>query len=295
MLVIRTAAVRPLRQGSGLVLPLREMATLKEISMRLKSVSNIAKITKSMKMIASTKVTKAQRAMETARVYGGAATALYDHAGTTEALESKNKPLVVVVSSDRGLCGGIHSSLSKSARKALAAQPEASVAILGQKAKAQLQRDNRKQIIITFDSVAKNLPTWTEAALIADEILKAGSEAQPFSTSIIYNKFKSVIAFDTVTVPVYSHQALVDSPKLAAYEAEGSVLKNFEEFSLANVLYWGIAEGNASEMAAKRTAMENATKNAGEMIQKLTLTYNRSRQATITNELIDIITGAMAV
>ncbi|TPX57883.1 hypothetical protein SpCBS45565_g08128 [Spizellomyces sp. 'palustris'] len=268
------------------------MATLKEISIRLKSVSNIAKITKSMKMIASTKVTKAQRVMETARVYGNSATALYQHTGTSPN-EENGKPLVVVVSSDRGLCGGIHSSLSKTTRKYLSAHPEAALAILGQKAKAQLQRDSRQQIVVTFDSVAKNLPTWNEAALIADEILKTGVEFE--TANIIYNKFKSVIAFDTVIVPVHSYKALLESPKLSAYEVEDPVLKSYEEFTLANTVFWGIAEGNASEMAAKRTAMENATKNAGEMIQKLTLTYNRSRQATITNELIDIITGAMAV
>ncbi len=82
---------------------------------------------------------------------------------------------------------------------------------------------------------------------------------------------------------------------MAAYELEKEVLKNYAEFALANVLYWAIAEGYASEMSARRTAMENATKNAGDMIQKLTLTYNRQRQAVITNELCDIITGASAL
>ncbi|KAI9011248.1 ATPase, F1 complex, gamma subunit domain-containing protein [Gaertneriomyces semiglobifer] len=267
------------------------MATLKEISMRLKSVSNIAKITKSMKMIASTKVTKAQRAMETARIYGNSATALYEHAGTQDQEGGKN--LVIVVSSDSGLCGGIHSSLAKHTRKFLAAHPDSQLAVLGQKAKTQLQRDHRENIVISFEQVAKNVPTFNEASLIAHEILKTGVE---FDTAqIVYNRFKSVIAFDTVNVPVHSGKALAESPKLAAYEVEEEVMKNFEEFTFANTLYWAIAEGKASEMAAKRTAMENATKNAGEMIQKLTLTYNRSRQATITNELIDIITGAMAV
>ncbi|TPX58442.1 hypothetical protein PhCBS80983_g03119 [Powellomyces hirtus] len=276
---------------SPFAVQVRNMATLKEISMRLKSVSNIAKITKSMKMIASTKVAKAQRAMEAARVYGNSATALYTHAETTSADDAKN--LVIVVSSDRGLCGGIHSSLAKGARRFLADHPESSLAIVGQKARAQLQRDSRKNIAVTFDGVAKNLPSWNEAALIADEIIKAGVQFE--TAQIIFNQFKSVIAFDTVNVPVHSYKALSESPKLAAYEVEDPVLKNFEEFTFANTLYWGIAEGNASEQAAKRAAMENATKNAGEMIQKLTLTYNRSRQATITNDLIDIITGAMAV
>ncbi|KAI8816042.1 ATP synthase F1, gamma subunit [Fimicolochytrium jonesii] len=290
MFAVRTIPRVAVGSATPFAVQARNMATLKEISVRLKSVSNIAKITKSMKMIASTKVAKAQRTMEAARVYGSSATALYGHAETAAAEGTK---LVVVCSSDRGLCGGIHSSLSKTTKKYLAANPDSTLAIVGQKAKAQLQRENRKHIAITFDGVAKGLPSWNEAALVADEILKAGIQYE--TAVVVYNKFKSVIAFDTVTVPVYSLKALAESPKLAAYEVEEPVLKSFEEFALANTIYWGIAEGNASEQAAKRTAMENATKNAGEMIQKLTLTYNRSRQATITNELIDIITGAMAV
>ncbi|KAJ3009284.1 atp3 gamma subunit of the F1 sector of mitochondrial F1F0 ATP synthase [Thoreauomyces humboldtii] len=278
-------------QATPFAVQARNMATLKEISMRLKSVSNIAKITKSMKMIASTKVTKAQRAMEAARIYGTSATALYKHTETESAGDAHN--LVVVLSSDRGLCGGIHGSLAKGTRKFIATHPDSSLVIVGQKARAQLQRDNRDKIAVTFDGVAKNLPSWNEAALVADEIIKSGTK---FDTAqIVYNQFKSVIHFDTVVVPVHSYKALSESPKLAAYEVEDPVLKNFEEFTFANTIYWGIAESNASEQAAKRTAMENATKNAGEMIEKLTLTYNRSRQASITNDLIDIITGAMAV
>lgn len=269
----------------------RNMATLKEISIRLKSIQNIAKITKSMKMIASTKVTKAQRFMEQARIYGGAATAILNH---VELGESKaEKPLVVTVSSDRGLCGGIHSAVSKATKKILNKQSQGQVAILGMKAKSQIQREHRQKIAVSFDGVTKNLPSWFEASLIADLILSQKTPTD--STQIVYNKFRSVIAFDTTVASVPSLETLKDAPKLKAYEVEDDVLENYQEFLFANTLYWAIAEGYASEMCAKRTAMENATKNAGEMIQKLTLTYNRSRQATITNELIDIITGASAM
>ncbi|KAI8925550.1 ATPase, F1 complex, gamma subunit domain-containing protein [Entophlyctis helioformis] len=269
--------------------PARNMATLKEISMRLKSIQNIAKITKSMKMIASTKVARAQKTMEQARIYGQTGTSLHKHAGVSTV--HNDNSLVVTVSSDRGLCGGIHSSVSKATKRFLAANPNASSAILGQKARAQIQRDYRENIAISFDGVAKNVPTWLEAALIGDGILTSRPEYS--SAAIIYNTFKSVIAYEAgnVTVPATRRLLLL----LAAYEMEDDVLKNFEEFTLANTLYWAIAEGYASEMCAKRAAMENATKNAGEMIQKLTLTYNRSRQASITNDLIDIIVGAMAM
>ena len=112
---------------------------------------------------------------------------------------------------------------------------------------------------------------------------------------IFYNYFKSVIVYETQLLPVYAIETLKAGLGFAKYEGEEEVVAHYAEFCLANSLYAAITEGNASEMAAKRTAMENATKNAGDMITKLTLTYNRSRQARITNELCDIITGASCV
>lgn len=267
------------------------MATLKEISMRLKSIRNIAKITKTMKMIASTRVAKAQRAMESARVYGTAASEIFKQAETSQDLGAKTH--AIAVSSDRGLCGGVHSSISKATKRFLAANPNAAVSIIGLKARAQIVREYRKRVALTFDQVAKNGATWREAALVTDEVL--GAKLDMDSTRIYYNEFKSVIAFETSSLPAFSLKAIEESPKLAAYEVEPPVLKSFEEFAFASTLYWTIAEGSASEVAARRTAMENATKNAGEMINKLQLTYNRSRQASITNDLIDIITGASAM
>lgn len=171
--------------------------------------------------------------------------------------------------------------------------PSASIAILGDKAKSQISREARSQIAMHFSQVAKNVPTFTEASTIADTVLSSGVEFS--NIVIVYNRFKSVISFDTTPMDVFTEKAISESSKITAYEFEDEVLKNLEEFSFANSLYWAISEGNASEMAAKRTAMENATKNANEMITKLTLSYNRTRQAAITNELCDIITGASAV
>ncbi|KAJ3349710.1 atp3 gamma subunit of the F1 sector of mitochondrial F1F0 ATP synthase [Entophlyctis luteolus] len=275
--------------------------------MRLKSISNIAKITKSMKMIASTKVTKAQRSMETARAYGQSATSLFKHT-EVPAESSSPSPIIVAVSSDRGLCGGIHSSIAKAVKKDAAQAPSSAIAVIGQKARTQIQRDFRQNIFVHFDQVTKVHPVWLEAALVADEVISARAASAPAAASsddaaktgaldgkIYYNQFKSVISYEATALPIHSVEALSASPKLSAYEVDDAVLKSFEEFAFANSLFWAIAEGYASEMAAKRTAMENATKNAGEMITKLTLTYNRSRQAAITNELIDIITGASSL
>ena len=291
MLSTVSRIARPAAAPVSKAVQARNMATLKEIQQRLKSVQNIEKITKSMKMIASTKVNKAQRGMEAARVFGQASNSLFTNAETKAA--DDNKILFVASSSDRGLCGGIHSSVSKAARKAVAEHPTSEVVVLGDKPKAQLSRVIRKQLALTFNQIGKDVPTFQEAASIVD-IIKS-SELEFDTANIVYNKFISVVSYEAETIPVYSEATFKASPNFAVYEIEDDVLANLQEFTFANGLYWAMAEGHAAEMCAKRAAMENATKNAGEMIQKLTMTYNRGRQAVITNELIDIITGASAL
>lgn len=253
-----------------------------------------------MKMIASTKVNKAQRSMEAARAFGVASTcrvynlyrggienwhkfmiALFESAETKAADDAK--VLFIASSSDRGLCGGIHSSVSKATRRAIADAPEAPLVVLGDKPKAQLARVLRQNIAVTFNQIGKDIPTFEEAASIVDVINAQGIEYD--SVNIVYNRFKSVIAYEADTVPAFSEATFKNSPNFAAYEIEDDVLANLQEFTFANSLYWAMVEGHASEMSAKRTAMENATKNAGDMILKLTMTFNRGRQAVITNEL----------
>lgn len=258
--------------------------------MRLKSISNIAKITKSMKMIASTKMTKAQRSMEVARVFGTSGRDVFDRAGTAP---KPGKDLVIVCSSDSGLCGGIHSSVSKATKTFLREHPQASVVIIGEKAKPQIAREFRSNIKMHFSQVGKNMVNFAEASLIAEKILASGI---PFEDiHIFYNQFKSVIAYEAASLPVFSETAILESPNLSLFETEDESFQQLAELSLANTLYWALTEAAASEMSARRTAMENATKNANDMIHRLTLTYNRTRQAAITNELVDIITGASAV
>ncbi|KAG0364428.1 atp3 gamma subunit of the F1 sector of mitochondrial F1F0 ATP synthase [Gamsiella multidivaricata] len=269
------------------------MATLREIQIRLNSIKNIGKITKSMKMIASTKVNKAQRAMETARVYGSTSSAIYQNANTVP-LENDNQ-LYVVSSSDRGLCGGIHSSVAKATRKLIAASDasNAGVVVLGDKAKNQMTRSNRADIQLSFNQIGKAIPTFAEASAAADTILSAGIKFD--NASIVYNKFESAIAYEATPIRTYSIDALKSSEGFTAYELDEEVLENYNQFLFANNIYWALVEGHASEMSAKRNAMENATKNAGDMVDRLTMTYNRTRQAAITSELVDIITGASAL
>jgi len=291
MFAATRVAVRPAVAPLSNAVQARNMATLKEIQQRLKSVSNIEKITKSMKMIASTKVAKSQKAMEAARAFGTSSGALFEAAETKVGEDAKT--LYVTASSDRGLCGGIHSSVSKATRKAMEQNPTSELVVLGDKPKAQLQRVFAKNIRLTFNQIGKDTPTFAEASAIVDAIKRANITYD--DAQIVYNRFNSVISYEAVSIPVYSEETIKASPKFAAYEMEEDVLEDLQEFNFANSIYWALVEGHAAEMSAKRTAMENATKNAGEMIHKLTLTYNRGRQAQITNDLIDIITGASAL
>lgn len=216
---------------------------------------------------------------------------LYKHVDIP--VEKGQKTLAIAVSSDTGLCGGIHSSISKNVKKFVRLNPETAVVIIGMKAKAQIAREAKQNIQMTFDQVAKQQPSWDECALIAQAVIDAKIEHD--TVSIFYNAFRSVVAYECVQIPAYNLAAIKKGKNLTAYEVEDDALENFTKFAFANSLYLGVTEGKASEMSSKRTAMENATKNAGEMITKMTLTYNRTRQAVITNELCDIITGASAL
>lgn len=209
-------------------------------------------------------------------------------------IKEGQKSLILTCSSDRGLCGAIHSSVSKLTRFMARANPaETLVAVLGDKAKPQVARDARKNIQLSFSGVGRNIPTLLDAVSIVETIRAAGLKAE--NVSLIYNRFQSVIAFQPILVPLPTSAQLRQSPKIAAYEFSDEVLDNYADFLLVSRLYWALVEGHAAEMAAKRTAMENASKNAGEIAEGLQMKYNRTRQAVITNELVDIITGASAL
>ncbi|CAG8752365.1 2752_t:CDS:2, partial [Ambispora leptoticha] len=212
----------------------------------------------------------AQKAMETARSFGSTQSELFEHADTKPVDEGQT--LIITVSSDRGLCGGIHSSVAKASRKYIEEKPDSGVIVLGDKAKGQISRTHRENIKLSFNQIGKGIPTYAEASAIADTIIK--EKVQFDQATIIYNYFKSVIAYEARTIPAFSEEVFVKSGNFAAYEIQDDVLVNLQEFAFANSLYWGLVEGHAAEMASKRSAMENATKNAGEMIDKLTLTYN---------------------
>ncbi|GIJ84551.1 atp3 gamma subunit of the F1 sector of mitochondrial F1F0 ATP synthase [Aspergillus pseudoviridinutans] len=265
-------------------------ATLREIEGRLKSIKNIEKITNTMKIVASTRLTRAQKAMDESRVYGQTSNKVFENA-ETKPLEDK-KTLLVVASSDKGLCGGIHSGLSKATRRIIHENPNVDVVILGEKAKAQLSRSNADAIVMSFANVCKDIPTFTDAQVIADQIAQLPTDYA--SVKVIYNKFINAQSYEPTTVEAYSEEAITKSANISTFEVEDTALANLREYSLANSLYWAMAEGHACEISARRNAMENASKNAGEMINKFQILYNRQRQAAITGELVEIITGATA-
>lgn len=219
---------------------------------RLKSIRNIEKITKTMKIVASTKLTRAQKAMTESRVYGQTSQQVYDEA-ETKPLENK-KTLLVVASSDKGLCGGIHSGLSRATRRLLEKDPNMDIAIIGEKCKSQLGRSNAKNLVISFAGVGKDVPTFGDAQAIADQLTSLPEDYG--SIKILYNKFINATSYEPTPIEAYSEESFVESPNFAAYEIDDEVLANLREYSLANTLFWALAEGHACEISARRNAMD---------------------------------------
>jgi len=273
----------------------RNYATLKDISMRLKSVKNIQKITKSMKMVSAAKFAQAERSLKHCRPYGDA---LLRSEVEPEADANVKKHLVIAISSDRGLCGAIHSSICKNVKASMAEKKdglETSIVCIGDKARSILQRVYASNMLFSVNDIGKKNITFLDASLIASEILNSGFEYD--SGEIVYNRFKSVIAYNTTNEPFYSTDLVSGYSKdFGLYDSlDAETLKCFQEFQLASLVFYALKENSASEQSARMSAMDNATKNAGEMISKLTLYYNRTRQAVITRELIEIISGASAL
>merc|ERR1712212_14301 len=279
----------------------RGMANLKIIATRLKSVKNIQKITQSMKMVSAAKYARAEKDLKKARPYGNGAQAFYDHAqvGPEEGAEAGGKTLYVAMTSDRGLCGGVHSSICKTIRNELLAKPEGAldnvgIICVGDKSRAQLSRLFPKQILSVGSEIGRLPPQFGDASKIASAILNSGFEFE--QGKLYYNEFKSVVSYNTKQTNIYPVSEVEKAKNLSVYDSlDSDVMQSYLEYSLASIIYYALKEGACSEQSSRMTAMDNSSKNAGEMIDKLTLTYNRTRQAVITGELIEIISGAAAL
>lgn len=271
---------------------------------RMKSVKNIQKITKAMKMVAASKLRAIQVKAENSRGLWQPFTALL---GDTPTVDAK-KNVIVTISSDKGLCGGINSTavkISKSLHK-LNSGPdkENKYVILGEKAKAILVRDSKKDIELIITELQKNPLNYTQVSVLADDILK---NVEFDALRIIYSKFHSVVAFLPTMATVLSPELVereaesggklgeLDSYEIEGGETKGEILQNLAEFQFSCVMFNAVLENACSEQGARMSAMDSSSRNAGEMLDRLTLTYNRTRQASITTELIEIISGASAL
>uniref|UniRef100_A0A915HI84 ATP synthase subunit gamma n=1 Tax=Romanomermis culicivorax TaxID=13658 RepID=A0A915HI84_ROMCU len=275
----------------------RNFATLKDISIRLKSVKNIQKITKSMKMVAAAKYAKAERDLRPARPYGHGAQAFYQNVELTEERPKKPEHLMIILTSDRGLCGAVHSGIARLIKKEMKEKPDDvnyNLICVGDKAKALLQRFYPKSFILCCNEIGRKPPTFDDASILAQQILNLDIKFD--QGSIYYNEFKSAVSYKTKTLPIFSEEIVSSAEKLSIYDSlDSEVVRCYLEYSLTNLLFYGLKECACSEQSSRMTAMDSASKNAGEMITKLTLYFNRTRQAVITRELIDIVIGASAL
>jgi len=290
------------------------MANLKDLKTRIDSVTSTRKITKAMQMVAAAKLRRAQESAEAARPYAtrmadvmaNLARAAADAADAPALLAGNGKDkvhLLVVATSERGLCGGFNSSIVKLARahaeKLLADGRTVKILTVGKKGREQLKREYEDMMIGHVDlSEVRNIG-YVNAQDIGSDLL-ARFEAGEFDVAtVFYNVFQSVIT----QVPTQMQLIPADVPEAegdttAFYEFEPDeeeILTALLPAAMTTRIFSALLENGASEQGARMSAMDNATRNAGEMIEKLTIEYNRSRQAAITNELIEIISGAEAL
>merc|ERR1719500_757117 len=151
-----------------------------------------------------------------------------------------------------------------------------------------------KNLIMVGSEIGRLPPTFNDAAKIANAIMTCGHEFD--SGKLLYNYYKSVVSYDTSEIPIFSQEAVTGAEKVSVYDSlDADVVQSYMEYSLASLIYYAMKEGATSEQSSRMTAMDNSSKNAGEMIDKLRITFNRTRQAVITGELIEIISGAAAL
>ena len=292
------------------------MASLKELKGRINSVKSTQKITKAKQMVAAAKLRKAQSAAEAARPYAARlAEVMGSLAGKITVSENSPKllagtgkvqvHLLVVANSDKGLCGAFNSNIVKAALvKARALEAEGKTVLfylVGRKGRAVVRRLYPKAVLAMFDTTDVREPGFAEAEKIAAELVSLYDEGKFDIAHLFYSRFQSALA----QVPTEQQIIPVPAPKAEAGNSDGAVVEYEpeEEAILAELLprylrtqlFGALLENQASEQGASMTAMDNATRNAGDLINKLTIQYNRSRQAAITTELIEIIAGAEAL
>jgi F-type H+-transporting ATPase subunit gamma len=296
------------------------MPSLKDLRIRISSVKSTQKITSAMKMVAAAKLRRAQEQAEAARPYadrmermlGSLAASVQDREGAPPLLAGTGKDdvhLVIVASSDRGLCGMFNSSIVRGARQLLADLREEGksykILCVGRKGRDQLRREFGKHIVDTVEDIAKPRLEFAAAEGVAGRVTEMFEASEFDVCTIIFNHFQSAMS-QVVTrqqlVPFVAGEAAAEQDEAAGASAiyeyepeEEAILAELLPRNLAVQIFRALLENNASEQGARMTAMDSATRNAGDMIDRLTLNYNRTRQAHITRELIEIVSGAEAL
>jgi len=290
------------------------MHSLKDLKNRIESVRSTRKITKAMQMVAAAKLRRAQEAAETARPYAermnavmaGLAASVGDSEGAPRLLAgtgSDKVQLLVVMTAERGLCGGFNSSIVRLARGKIeelkAAGKTVKIVTVGRKGREQLRRDHGDLLIDHVDLSEVKRIGYDNAQAIAKDILGRFDAGEFDVATIFFNRFQSVISQVPTAqqvIPAVFEGAPPEVSTVYEYEpSEEEILADLLPRGVATQIFTALLENGASEQGARMSAMDNATRNAGDMIERLTIEYNRSRQAAITKELIEIISGAEAL
>ncbi len=287
------------------------MPSLKAIKKRIGTVKNTRQITKAMKMVSAAKLRRAQDNVVAARPYAKklhevmerlAATMEMDQHPLMTRRENTEKALIILITSDRGLCGGFNANISKAVERFIRENrgeyKEISLMTVGRKGYDFLK--NRQKVAKNYSGVISH-PTYQAAALIAQEVTEAFLNEEYDEVFLFYNAFRSVMSQDITCeklLPIAPPVAGVEvesGPEYIYEPSKGELLGEILPKSIEVAIFKGMLESVASEHGARMTAMDSASKNATEMIGKLTLQYNRARQAAITKELMEIISGAESI
>ena len=294
------------------------MPSLKDLKNRIASVKSTRKITSAMKMVAASKLRRAQDQAESSRPYAKYLLRMTSNLVATVERTSDSSPLLIgngqdktvlliVLTSDRGLCGAFNGSIIRETRRQIialeAAGKQVKLICVGRKAYNLLHREHEDKILHKVESAAKKQIDPDDAKELSDKVMALFEEGAFDTAQIIFNRFKSAIS-QVVSVEQLIPFAVAQANDNSAEEvlateifepAQEELMPALLRSNLTAQLYAALLESSAGEQGARMTAMDNATRNAGDMIDRLTLNYNRSRQAYITKELIEIISGAEAV
>ena len=289
------------------------MPSLDDLKKRIKSVKSTQKITKAMKMVAAAKLRKAQENAEKGRPYSkkmqniilNLTKSISDPENAPKLLVGNGKNqvhLCVVLTADRGLCGGFNSNICKLAKnnfkKLLSGGKKIKIITVGSKGLDQIKREYGKYVIKKFSFKDKKKISFNEAELVGQEIIELFNKNEFDKCIIFYNNFKNVITQIPQAQQIIPAERVESNEKQEeklSYEFEpdeDEILEDLLPKNISTQVFKALLENAASEQGSRMTAMDNATRNAGDLVDKLTINYNRSRQASITKELIEIISGA---